>query len=62
MENEQIQEFCEEGLKISELKGVQRGLSFLIGEKFGRIFLQLKNHVKNYNSYIPVRMNLKITP
>ena len=42
MENEQIQEFCEEGLKISELKGVQNGLSFLIGEKFGRIFLQLK--------------------
>jgi len=42
MENEQIQEFCQEGLKISELKGVQNGLSFLIGEKFGRIFLQLK--------------------
>ena len=42
MENEQIQEFCDEGLKISELKGVQNGLSFLIGEKFGRIFLQLK--------------------
>ena len=42
MENEQIQEFCEEGLKISELKGAQNGLSFLIGEKFGRIFLQLK--------------------
>ena len=42
MENEQIQEFCEEALKISELKGVQSGLSFLIGEKFGRTFLQLK--------------------
>jgi len=42
MENEQIQEFCQEALKISELKGVQSALSFLIGEKFGRIFLQLK--------------------
>jgi hypothetical protein len=42
MENEQIQEFCQEGLKISELKGVQNGLSFLIGEKFRRTFLQLK--------------------
>ena len=42
MENEQIQDFCQEGLKISEQKGVQNGLSFLIGEKFGRIFLQLK--------------------
>ena len=42
MENEQIQELCQEGLKISELKGVQNGLSFLIGEKFRRTFLQLK--------------------
>ena len=42
MENEQIQEFCQEGLKISELKGVRNGLSFLIGEKFRRTFLQLK--------------------
>ena len=42
MENEQIQEFCQEGLKISELKGVQNGLSFLIGEKFRRTFLQHK--------------------
>ena len=42
MENEQIQEFCQEGLKISKLKGVQNGLSFLIGEKFRRTFLQLK--------------------
>ena len=42
MENEQIQEFCQEALKISELKGVQSGLAFLIGEKLGRVFLQLK--------------------
>lgn len=42
MENEQIQEYCQEALKISELEGMQKGLSFLIGEKFGRSFLQLK--------------------
>jgi len=42
MDSEQIQEFCEEALKISEENGVQKGLSFLIGEKFGRNFLQLK--------------------
>ena len=42
MENEQIQEYCQEALKISEVKGTQNGLSFLVGEKFGRTFLQLK--------------------
>ena len=42
MENEQIQEFCQDAITISEQKGVQNGLSFLIGEKFGRVFLQLK--------------------
>jgi hypothetical protein len=42
MENEQIQESCQEALKISETKGTQNGLSYLIGEKFGRNYLQLK--------------------
>ena len=42
MENEQIQEYCEEALKISKVKGIQNGLSFLIGEKFRRNFLQYK--------------------
>ncbi len=42
MENEQIQEFCEEALKVAETNGLQKGLSYLIGEKFGRNFLQLK--------------------
>jgi hypothetical protein len=42
MENEQIQEYCQEALKISEEKGTQNGLSFLVGEKFGRTYLQLK--------------------
>ena len=42
MDNAQIKEFCEEAFKVSETKGVQNGLSFLIGEKFGRNFLQLK--------------------
>lgn len=42
MENEQIQEYCQEALKVSELKGTQNGLSFLVGEKFSRTFLQLK--------------------
>ncbi len=42
MENEEIQEYCQEALKVSEVKGTQNGLSFLVGEKFGRTFLQLK--------------------
>jgi hypothetical protein len=42
MEKEQIQEYCQEALKIAALKGSQNGLSFLVGEKFGRTFLQLK--------------------
>jgi hypothetical protein len=42
MENEQIQEYCQEALKIAEEKGAKDGLSFLLGEKFGRTFLQLK--------------------
>ena len=42
MENEQIQEYCEEALKVSKVKGIQNGLSYLIGEKFRRSFLQLK--------------------
>jgi hypothetical protein len=42
MENEQIQEYCQEALKIAEMKGPQNGLSFLVGEKLGRTFLQLK--------------------
>jgi hypothetical protein len=42
MENEQIQEYCQEALKIAEVKGASNGLSFLVGEKFCRTFLQLK--------------------
>ena len=42
MDNAQINEFCEEALQVSETKGIQNGLSFLIGEKFGRSYLQLK--------------------
>jgi hypothetical protein len=42
MENEQIQEYCQEALKIAEVKGAPNGLSFLVGEKFGMTFLQLK--------------------
>ena len=42
MDNAQIKEFCEEAFKVSETKGIQNGLSYLIGEKFGRSFLQLK--------------------
>ena len=42
MDNAQIKEFCEEALKVSETKGIQKGLSYLIGEKFGRNFMQLK--------------------
>jgi hypothetical protein len=42
MKNEEIQGYCQEALKIKEVKGAQNGLSFLLGEKFGRTFLQLK--------------------
>jgi hypothetical protein len=42
MENEQIQEYCEEALKIAEVNGTPNGLSFLVGGKLGRTFLQLK--------------------
>ena len=42
MDNAQIKEFCEEAFKVSETKGIQNGRSYLIGEKFGRSFLQLK--------------------
>ena len=42
MDNAQIKDFCEEAVKVSETKGIQNGLSSLIGEKFSRSFLQLK--------------------
>ena len=42
MDNAQIKEFCDEAFKVSEMKGIKNGLSYLIGEKFGRSFLQLK--------------------
>tara|TARA_B100000686_G_scaffold70017_1_gene75862 strand:- start:672 stop:1139 length:468 start_codon:yes stop_codon:yes gene_type:complete len=42
MDNEQIKEFCEKAFKVSETKGIQSGLSYLIGEKFSNNFLQLK--------------------
>lgn len=42
MENEQIQEYCQEALKISEVSGIHDALSFLLGEKFGINFVQLK--------------------
>mgnify|MGYP003995251559 FL=1 len=35
MEIEQIQEYCQEALKIAELEGTHASLAFLIGEKFG---------------------------
>ena len=42
MDKAQIKEFCNEAFKVSETKGIQNGLSYLIGEKFGRSFLQFK--------------------
>ena len=53
MENEQIQEYCEEALKVSKMKGIQNGLSYLIGEKFRRSFLELKKARKKLQFLYP---------
>ena len=53
MENEQIQEYCEEALKISKVNGIQNGLSYLIGEKFRRSFLQFKKARKKLQFLYP---------
>ena len=53
MENEQIQEYCEEALKISKVNGIQNGLSYLIGGKFRRSFLQLKKARKKLQFLYP---------
>ena len=53
MENEQIQEHCEEALKISKVNGIQNGLSYLIGGKFRRSFLQLKKARKKLQFLYP---------
>lgn len=42
MTSEKIRTYCEEALIISELHGVESGLTFLIGEKFSLVFYQLK--------------------
>ena len=42
MEIEQIQEYCQEALKLAEHEGKHVGLSFLIGEKFGLNFNLLR--------------------
>ena len=43
MTSENIRNYCEEALNISEQQGVQDGLAFLIGEKFSLVYYQLKN-------------------
>lgn len=42
MNSEKIKGYCEEALNITEQQGVQSALAFLIGEKFGLIYYQLK--------------------
>ncbi len=42
MNSEKIKGYCEEALSITELQGVQDGLAFLIGGKFGLVYYQLK--------------------
>ncbi|MBT3365700.1 MAG: hypothetical protein HN472_14465 [Nitrospina sp.] len=42
MEIEQVQEYCQEALKIAKLEGTHASLSFLIGEKFGLNFSLLR--------------------
>ena len=42
MISKEIRSYCEEALTISKRQGTQDGLSFLIGEKLGLIYCQLK--------------------
>ena len=42
MKIEQVQEYCEEALRLAEHEGTHAGLSFLIGEKFGLNFSLLR--------------------
>ena len=53
MDNAQIKEFCKEAFKVSETKGIQNGLSYLIGEKFSNTFLQLKKARKKLQFLYP---------
>ena len=62
MENEQIQEYCEEALKVSKVKGIQNGLSYLIGEKFRRSFLQLKKARKKLQFLYPSEETSNVHP
>ena len=41
-ELDQINDYCEKALERFDQYGVKEGLSFLIGEKFYNVFLQLK--------------------
>ena len=40
--SENIRNYCEEALNITQRQGVQDGLAFLIGEKFSLVYYQLK--------------------
>ena len=62
MENEQIQEYCEEALKVSKMKGIQNGLSYLIGEKFRRSFLELKKARKKLQFLYPSEETSNVHP
>lgn len=42
MNSEQIKEYCEEALSITDQQGITDGLAFLIGKKFSRVYRQLK--------------------
>ena len=42
MTSENIRNYCEKALHITEQEGVQNGLEFLIGEKFSMSYYQLK--------------------
>ena len=53
MDNAQIKEFCKEAFKVSEAKGIQNGLSYLIGKKFSNTFLQLKKARKKLQFLYP---------
>ena len=56
MTSEEIRDYCEEALVITEQNGTQDGLAFLIGEKFSLIYYQLKTEHNKLKFLFPVNL------
>ena len=56
MTSEKIRDYCDEALIITEQKGVQNGLAFLIGEKFSLVYCQLKTEHNKLKFLHPVSL------